>query len=142
MACELALSGHTGASQVARAEAKHAALQDGQALVRHGETGVRFFVIRYGLVSVMRPLPDGGRQEVAVMRRGQFVGERTLITGEPQPGCVLHDGQGGCCCAGKAAWAGLGQVQQVQALFGFLVRLQRKAECGAAEIGRCVPCSS
>ena len=57
-------------------------VQDGQALVRHGETGVRFFVIRYGLVSVMRPLPDGGRQEVAVMRRGQFVGERTLITGE------------------------------------------------------------
>ena len=42
---------------------------------------MRFFVIRYGLVSVMRPLPDGGRQEVALMRRGQFVGERTLITG-------------------------------------------------------------
>ena len=57
--------------------------QDGQALVRHGETGVRFFVIRYGTVSVMRPLSDGGSSEVAIMRRGQFVGERTLITGTP-----------------------------------------------------------
>ena len=60
-------------------------VQDGQALVRHGETGVRFFVIRYGTVSVMRPLPEGGQQEVAIMRRGQFVGERTLITGALAP---------------------------------------------------------
>ena len=49
--------------------------------MRHGETGTKFFVIRYGKVRVMRPLPDGGMVEVCILRRGQFVGERTLITG-------------------------------------------------------------
>ena len=56
-------------------------LQDGQALVRHGEAGSRFFVIRYGRVRVMRPQPNGASVEVVVLKRGQLVGERTLITG-------------------------------------------------------------
>ena len=59
----------------------HAYSQDGQALVRHGESGTNFFVIRYGKVRVMRPLADGTMMEVCVLRRGQMVGERTLITG-------------------------------------------------------------
>ena len=56
-------------------------MQDGQALVRHGEIGTNFFVIRYGKVKVMRPGPDGSRIEVCILRRGQLVGERTMITG-------------------------------------------------------------
>ena len=57
------------------------AIQDGQALVRYGETGTKFFVIRYGKVRVMRPQPGAASVEVIVLKRGQFVGERTLITG-------------------------------------------------------------
>ena len=66
-------------------------MQDGQALVRHGERGTKFFVIRYGKVRVMRPLPDGSMLEVCILRRGQFVGERTLITGAaPLPQTLTH----------------------------------------------------
>ena len=63
-------------------------LQDGQALIRHGEAGTNFYVIRYGRVRVMRPLPGGGTVEVIVLKRGQLVGERTVITGGPSC-CVL-----------------------------------------------------
>lgn len=49
--------------------------------MRHGEAGSRFFVIRYGRVRVMRPQPNGASVEVVVLKRGQLVGERTLITG-------------------------------------------------------------
>lgn len=53
--------------------------------MRHGETGTKFYVIRYGKVRVMRPLPNGETAEICKLRRGQFVGERTLITGVSPP---------------------------------------------------------
>ncbi|KAK9795533.1 hypothetical protein WJX73_010591 [Symbiochloris irregularis] len=67
--------------------------EDGQALVRHGETGTNFFIIRYGRVRVMRPLPDGSLKEVCVLRRGQLVGERTLITGQLRSADCIAQGQ-------------------------------------------------
>eukprot|EP01025_Chloroclados_australasicus_P009311 TRINITY_DN1357_c4_g1_i13.p1 TRINITY_DN1357_c4_g1~~TRINITY_DN1357_c4_g1_i13.p1 ORF type:complete len:1025 (+),score=163.68 TRINITY_DN1357_c4_g1_i13:235-3309(+) len=56
--------------------------QSGDFLIKYGESGQELFLIRYGKVRVLRPTSDGGRVEVAVLGRGQFVGERTMITGK------------------------------------------------------------
>ncbi len=58
-------------------------LQDGDVLINYGERGDKLYLIRYGKVKVMRPDDKGGRIEVVQLSRGQFVGERTLITGDP-----------------------------------------------------------
>ena len=50
-------------------------------LINYGERGDKLYLIRYGKVKVMRPDDNGGRIEVVQLGRGQFVGERTLITG-------------------------------------------------------------
>lgn len=54
-------------------------------LINYGERGDKLYLIRYGKVKVMRPDDKGGRIEVVQLGRGQFVGERTLITGQPPP---------------------------------------------------------
>ncbi|KAK9812821.1 hypothetical protein WJX72_004332 [[Myrmecia] bisecta] len=65
--------------------------QDGQALIKYGERGDKLYLIRYGKVRVLRPDDKGGRVEVAVLGRGHFVGERTLITGKLRSAdCVAH----------------------------------------------------
>lgn len=58
-------------------------LQDGQTLIRMGEQGARLFLIRRGQVRVMRPSERGEAPPttLAVLGRGHFVGERTLVTG-------------------------------------------------------------
>lgn len=61
---------------------KEAAYEDGQALIKYGERGDELYLIRYGKVRVLRPDEQRGRVEVAVLGRGQFVGERTIITGK------------------------------------------------------------
>lgn len=55
---------------------------DGEPLIRYGESGNELYLIRHGKVRVLRPTKNGIPLEVAVLGRGQFVGERTLITGK------------------------------------------------------------
>ncbi|WIA31049.1 hypothetical protein OEZ86_001080 [Tetradesmus obliquus] len=52
---------------------------DAEALIRYGERGDEMYLIRYGKVRVLVPDAKGGRIEVAVLGRGQFVGERSVI---------------------------------------------------------------
>ena len=58
-------------------------LQDGELLIRMGERGYKLYLIRSGRICVMRPAEQvGGPATVlAVLGRGHFVGERTLVTG-------------------------------------------------------------
>lgn len=57
--------------------------QDGRAIIQYGERGDQLYLIRYGKVRVLRPGNiDGERVEVACLGRGQFIGERTLVTGK------------------------------------------------------------
>jgi CRP-like cAMP-binding protein len=51
----------------------------GQALIQYGERGDELYLIRYGKVRVVVPNGKGGGIEVAVLGRGQFVGERAVI---------------------------------------------------------------
>lgn len=53
--------------------------EDDQPLIRYGERGDEMYLIRYGKVRVLVPGKDGSRIQVAILGRGQFVGERSVI---------------------------------------------------------------
>ncbi|GLC48322.1 hypothetical protein PLESTB_000083500 [Pleodorina starrii] len=67
--------------------------EDGQPLIRIGERGDELFLIRYGKVRVFRPDGKGGNVEVAVLGRGQFVGERAVINDKLRSADCVAQGQ-------------------------------------------------
>ncbi|GMH33287.1 hypothetical protein BSKO_01121 [Bryopsis sp. KO-2023] len=68
--------------------------QDGEALIQYGERGDQLYLIRYGKVRVLRPGDNGGEKiEVACIGRGQFVGERTLVTGKLRSADCVASGE-------------------------------------------------
>ena len=58
-------------------------MQDGQHLIRMGEQGTKLYLIRKGQICVAKPPDQSGGQAItlAILGRGHFVGERTLVTG-------------------------------------------------------------
>lgn len=56
----------------------------GEALIREGEQGETFYVIASGEVAVAR-----GGTEVARLTRGAYLGEMSLLTGEPRSATVI-----------------------------------------------------
>jgi putative ABC transport system ATP-binding protein len=62
----------------------------GEAIIRQGEPGEEFFLVAEGRVRVTNLDPGGsGRErEAAILKRGDFFGERALITGEPRNATV------------------------------------------------------
>ena len=63
---------------------------DGEAIVRQGEPGDSMYVLCSGRVAVVL---DPGRQEVAVIERGGYFGEMSLLTGEPRTATVVARGE-------------------------------------------------
>lgn len=67
---------------------------DGEAIIRFGEQGDQLFLIRNGRVRVLRPGEnEGDRIEVASLGRGQFVGERTMVTGRLRSADCIASGK-------------------------------------------------
>jgi small-conductance mechanosensitive channel/CRP-like cAMP-binding protein len=62
---------------------------DGEAIVRQGEAGHSMFIIGSGRAAVVLE-PDG--REVATIERGGYLGEMSLLTGEPRTATVLARG--------------------------------------------------
>jgi putative ABC transport system ATP-binding protein len=58
----------------------------GQTIIREGDVGDRFYMIRDGRVSVRQ---GESLQEVAQLGPGQFFGERALLTGEPRNATIV-----------------------------------------------------
>ena len=65
---------------------------DGHRLIKQGEQGDRLYFIRYGRVKVMRPGPGGEDKQVALLQRGQVVGQRTIVTGKVRSADCVADG--------------------------------------------------
>ncbi len=60
----------------------------GDTIIRQGDLGAEFFLVAAGRVSVTMQRPGESEREVAVLGKGQFFGERALITGEPRNATV------------------------------------------------------
>jgi putative ABC transport system ATP-binding protein len=60
----------------------------GDTIIREGDPGEEFFLVAAGRVSVTMRHPGDTEREVAVLGKGQFFGERALITGEPRNATV------------------------------------------------------
>lgn len=62
----------------------------GETLMRRGETGESMFVLVEGLLEVRADLGSRGtEQAVAVIQPGEFLGEMSLLTGEPRSATVV-----------------------------------------------------
>jgi len=65
-------------------------LPAGATLMRRGETGESMFVLVEGLLEVRASVGSGGaEQAVAVIQPGEFLGEMSLLTGEPRSATVV-----------------------------------------------------
>jgi putative ABC transport system ATP-binding protein len=60
---------------------------EGSTIIRQGDPGEKFYIIRNGAVNVQRETA-GGRVLVAVLKDGEFFGEAALITGDPRNATV------------------------------------------------------
>jgi CRP-like cAMP-binding protein len=56
----------------------------GEALMRQGDTGDTFYIIRHGVVDVTTNGADGRQVHIAELTRPAFFGEMALMTGEPR----------------------------------------------------------
>lgn len=78
-------------------------LADGEYLFHEGDAGHEMFVIQEGSVRITKHHTHGGEVELAVLERGDFLGEMSLLEGLPRsadaravgPAQVLVIGQGG-----------------------------------------------
>src|SRR4029079_19504717 len=75
-------------SQIAR-DAPMAVYGSGETIVKQGEEGQSMFVVLSGDVRVVL---GPQRQEVALIGRGGYFGEMSLLTGEPRSATVLATG--------------------------------------------------
>lgn len=62
----------------------------GQAIVREGEAGDAFYILRSGTASVLKD-SEGGRK-LNTVQAGEFFGELALLTGGPRQASVVADG--------------------------------------------------
>jgi putative ABC transport system ATP-binding protein len=60
----------------------------GQPVVRQGDPGDRFYLIRHGAATVMAT-QDGTTREVTTLRSGNYFGERALMVNEPRNATVV-----------------------------------------------------
>ena len=64
------------------------AFDAGETIIRQGDIGDRFYLIREGRVGV-HVARDGAGHQVAELGKGDFFGEKALLTGEPRNATVI-----------------------------------------------------
>lgn len=79
------------------------AFSDGEEIIRQGDEGDQFFLLRTGEADV-RVREDGADKIVATLRAGQYFGERALITGEVRNATVIGKGNGTLAMLNKEAF--------------------------------------
>jgi small-conductance mechanosensitive channel/tellurite resistance protein len=73
----------------------------GEPIIRQGEAGESFYVVVSGEVSVHA---EGNAAEVARLRRGDFFGEMSLLTGEPRAATVIAARDSTLLCVDRRAF--------------------------------------
>lgn len=69
---------------------RRAVYEPGREIVRQGDVGDRFYLIRRGSVDIVMTAPVGAPpRKVATLADGEFFGERALLTGEPRNATVV-----------------------------------------------------
>ncbi len=63
----------------------------GETIVRMGEPGWTLYVVRSGMVRVVRDLPGGGSVTLAVLGPGEFFGELSIFDGEKRSATVIAE---------------------------------------------------
>jgi len=66
---------------------EHERYEAGDVLIRQGDEGDKFYVLRSGSVKVLETT-NGVDREVATLTKGEFFGEAALLTGEPRNATV------------------------------------------------------
>ncbi len=57
-----------------------------------GEPGVGMYIIKNGSIAVCKISPEKGKEELAILRRGEFFGELALIDEGPRSAtCLAHE---------------------------------------------------
>jgi len=66
----------------------------GQVIIKQGDMGNEFFIIRDGQASVSVQPPEGPSQWVASLKPGDYFGENALLWGEPRTATIAAEGDG------------------------------------------------
>ena len=79
--------------------------RNGDTIIRRGDVGEEFYLVANGTVGVMVPgTGEAAPHRVATLKRGDFFGERALITGEPRNATIVADDDVETYVLGKAAF--------------------------------------
>lgn len=70
-------------------------VKEGEVIVRYGEDGGFYYMVKSGRCQVSRPTSDGGEEILAEIGRGSSFGEESLISDSPRNATItmLSDGQ-------------------------------------------------
>ncbi len=82
---------HEQAQQIAE-QAPRRLFAHGEILMREGEEGDSMYVILDGRVDVFIKTPSGGSEKIGTLTKGDYVGEMSLLTGEPRSATVRANG--------------------------------------------------
>jgi CRP-like cAMP-binding protein len=78
----------------------------GEVIIKEGDEGDTFFIIREGEVSV-RIKKNGKKKEIATLGQGSFFGEMSLLTGEPRRATVVARDECELLIVGREHFAGI-----------------------------------
>lgn len=66
----------------------------GEVIIKQGEQGDYYYIIKSGKFNVSRKLPDGKVQILAVLKDGDLFGEEALLSNAPRNASVISMGEG------------------------------------------------
>jgi len=79
--------------------------RSGDTIIREGDIGEEFYLVSQGEVGVTTARSGGAvPSRIATLRRGDFFGERALITGERRNATIAADGEVEVFVLGKQAF--------------------------------------
>lgn len=110
----------------------------GEAVVREGEQGDSMYIIYDGVCEVLREDKRGGRNRLALLQKGDFFGEMSLLTGEKRTATVAAIGDSLLLLVDKGLFAEAlaSKPETVSFLAEVLARRQEQLQADVATSAR------